>query len=81
MRVDKFLKVSRIIKRRVVAKEAATKDKVEINGKVSKPSASVNVNDILTLTFGQKIIKLKILSLEIKKDVLMYELLSEEKRP
>ena len=81
MRIDKFLKVSRIIKRRVVAKEAAAKDKVEINGKVVKPSALVKVNDVLTLTFGQKIITLKILSLKIKKDVLMYELLSEEKRP
>lgn len=81
MRVDKYLKVSRIIKRRTVAKQAASKDKVEINGKVAKPSSLVKVNDVLTLTFGQKIISLKVLSLEIKKDVLMYELLSEEKRP
>jgi ribosomal 50S subunit-recycling heat shock protein len=81
MRLDKYLKVARIIKRRTIAKEAASKDKVEINGKVAKPSSAVKENDILTLHLGIKIIKVKVLSLVPKKDVLMYELLSEEKRP
>jgi ribosomal 50S subunit-recycling heat shock protein len=54
MRLDKFLKVSRIIKRRTVAKEAAEKDKVEINGKVAKPSSAVNVGDVLTLHLVKK---------------------------
>ncbi|MCD4827758.1 MAG: RNA-binding S4 domain-containing protein [Acholeplasmataceae bacterium] len=81
MRLDKYLKVARIIKRRTVAKEAASKDKVEINDKVAKPSSAVKENDILTLHLGQKIIKVKVISLVQKKDVLMYELLSEEKRP
>lgn len=81
MRIDKFLKVSRIIKRRVIAKEAADKDRVEINGKTAKPSSLVSVGDTLTLYLGQKIIKIKVLALENRKDVLMYELLSEEKRP
>jgi ribosomal 50S subunit-recycling heat shock protein len=81
MRLDKYLKVARIIKRRTIAKEAASKDKVEINGKIAKPSSAVKENDILTLHLGIKIIKVKVLSLIPKKDVLMYELLSEEKRP
>jgi ribosomal 50S subunit-recycling heat shock protein len=81
MRLDKYLKVARIIKRRTIAKEAASKDKVEINDKVAKPSSAVKENDILTLHLGIKIIKVKVLSLVPKKDVLMYELLSEEKRP
>ena len=81
MRLDKYLKVSRIIKRRTVAKEAAEKEKVEINGKVAKPSSTVKENDVLTLYLGLKIIKVKITSLVLKKDELMYELLTEEKRP
>ena len=81
MRIDKFLKVSRIIKRRTIAKEAASKEKVERNGKVVKPSSVVAVGDVLTLYLGQKKISVKVLSLEVKKDVLMYELLSDEKWP
>jgi len=81
MRLDKYLKVARIIKRRTIAKEAAEKEKVEINGKIAKPSSLVKENDVLTLYLGLKIIKVKIISLTPKKDELMYELLTEEKRP
>lgn len=81
MRLDKYLKIARIIKRRTIAKEAAEKEKVEINGKVAKPSSAVKENDILTLHLGLKIITVRILSTELKKDQLMYELLKEEKRP
>jgi ribosomal 50S subunit-recycling heat shock protein len=81
MRLDKYLKVARIIKRRTVAKEAAEKEKVEVNGKIAKPSVQLKINDELTLHLGQKIIKVRVTSLEMKKDVLMYELLYEEKRP
>ncbi|MBN2300768.1 MAG: RNA-binding S4 domain-containing protein [Acholeplasmataceae bacterium] len=81
MRLDKYLKVARIIKRRTIAKQAAEKEKVEINGKVAKPSTTVKENDILTLYLGSKIIKVKVLLTEPKKDQLMYELLQEEKRP
>jgi ribosomal 50S subunit-recycling heat shock protein len=80
MRLDKYLKISRLIKRRTLAKEAAQKDKVEINSKLAKPSSSVNVGDILTLYLGMKIIKVKVNSLETKKDELIYTLMSEEKR-
>jgi len=81
MRLDKYLKVSRIIKRRTLAKEAAEKDKIEVNGKVAKPSVQLKINDELTLHLGLKIIKVRVTSLMMKKDELMYELLSEEKRP
>lgn len=68
MRIDKYLKVSRIIKRRTVAKEACDKGLVQINDKVVKSSAEVKVGDVLTLTFGEKIIKYRVV--EIKEHVL-----------
>lgn len=71
MRLDKYLKVSRIIKRRTVAKEACEKGLVQINDKVAKSSSEVNVGDILTLTFGEKVVKYKIT--EIKEHVLKNE--------
>jgi ribosomal 50S subunit-recycling heat shock protein len=81
MRLDKYLKVARIIKRRTVAKEAAEKEKVEVNGKLAKPSTAVKEGDLLTLYLGLKVINVKVKSLTPLKDELMYELLSEEKRP
>jgi len=80
MRLDKYLKVSRIIKRRTLAKEAAEKEKVEINGKLAKPSSLVKEGDLLTLHLGLRIIRVKITSLAPLKEGMMYELLSDEKR-
>ena len=54
MRLDKYLKVSRIIKRRTVAKEASEGGRVTINGKVAKPASEVNVGDVLEIRFGEK---------------------------
>ena len=54
MRLDKFLKVSRIIKRRSVAKEIADKGRIQINGKVAKSSSNVSVDDELIISFGNK---------------------------
>lgn len=54
MRIDKFLKVSRIIKRRSVAKEIADKGRILINGKVAKSSSDVKSNDEVTIKFGNK---------------------------
>lgn len=68
MRLDKYLKVSRIIKRRTVAKEACEKGLVQINDKVAKSSSEVKVGDILTLTFGEKVVKYRIT--EIREHVL-----------
>jgi len=64
MRLDKYLKVSRIIKRRTVANEACDAGRVEINGKVAKASVDVKVGDIITIRFGEKISKFEILEVK-----------------
>lgn len=63
MRIDKFLKVSRLIKRRTVANEAASAGRVKINDKVVKPSEEVKVGDIIEIAFGQKSVKAEVLSI------------------
>ncbi|KXB70417.1 MULTISPECIES: RNA-binding S4 domain-containing protein [Peptoniphilus] len=60
MRLDKFLKNSRLIKRRTLAKEACEKGLVEINGKLAKPSDSVNIDDIISLQLGERKIRVKV---------------------
>ncbi|MBQ9298630.1 MAG: RNA-binding S4 domain-containing protein [Clostridia bacterium] len=61
MRLDKFLKMSRVIKRRTVANEAADNGRVSINGKVVKPSYEVKVGDIVEIKFGDKVSKFEII--------------------
>ena len=63
MRLDKFLKVSRVIKRRTVANEAASGGRISINGKIVKPSYEVKVEDIVEIKFGDKISKFEILQI------------------
>ena len=63
MRLDKFLKISRIIKRRTVAAEAADNGRITINGKGAKPSHEVKTGDILEIKFGDKTSKFKIVSI------------------
>ena len=63
MRVDKFLKVSRVIKRRTIANEAADGGRVIVNGKVVKPSYEVKVGDIVEIKFGDKISKFEIIQI------------------
>ncbi len=60
MRLDKFLKMSRVIKRRTVANEAADGGRVSVNGKVVKPSYEVKVGDVVEIKFGDKISKFEI---------------------
>lgn len=60
MRLDKFLKVSRLIKRRTVAAEAADGGRVTINGKVAKPSSNVKEGDVITISFGTKEVSVKV---------------------
>ncbi|NLR08898.1 MULTISPECIES: RNA-binding S4 domain-containing protein [Lactobacillaceae] len=60
MRLDKYLKVSRIIKRRSVAKEIADKGRIAINGKVAKSSSDVVTNDELVIKFGNKTLTVKV---------------------
>lgn len=61
MRLDKFLKISRVIKRRTVANDAADNGRVSVNGKVVKPSYDVKVGDIIEIKFGDKVSKFEIL--------------------
>lgn len=61
MRLDKFLKISRVIKRRTVANEAASGGRISVNGKVVKPSYEVKIGDIVEIKFGDKISKFEIL--------------------
>ena len=60
MRLDKFLKVSRVIKRRTVANEACDAGRVLINGRIAKASTEVKVDDIVEIKYGEKIIKFKV---------------------
>ncbi len=70
MRIDKFLKVSRILKRRTVAKEACTEEKVVINGKPSKPSAAVKIGDVVEILYSAGALKFRILQIKetVKKE-------------
>lgn len=81
MRIDKFLKVSHILKRRTISKELALNERIEINGRIAKPSTDVKVGDIVTITFGNRKMSVRILSVEEvkrKKDaVAMYEIIDE----
>lgn len=61
MRLDKFLKVSRLIKRRTVANEACTAGRVLVNGKPAKASVTVKAGDVLEIQFGTKTVKAEIL--------------------
>ncbi len=61
MRLDKFLKVSRVIKRRTVANEAADSGRISVNGKVVKPSYEIKVHDIVEIKFGDKVSKFEVL--------------------
>lgn len=63
MRVDKFLKLSRLIKRRSVAKEACDSGRIEINGKVAKAGAEVKIGDLLTIHLGKGPVFVKVLEL------------------
>ena len=84
MRLDKYLKVARISKRRAIGKELADNERVLINGKVAKPSSEVKENDILTIYFGQKELTIRVLMLakQVSKQqaALMFEVISEVRR-
>lgn len=79
MRLDKYLKVSRIIKRRTVAKEACEGGRVTINGKVAKPSTEVNEGDIIEIRYAKSTLMARILNVKqhvVKQDAQnMYEIL------
>lgn len=64
MRLDKWLKVSRLIKRRTVANEACDAGRVSINGKTAKASSAVKEGDVLEIQFGNRVVKAEILSVQ-----------------
>ncbi len=61
MRLDKYLKVSRLIKRRTIANEACDAEKVTVNGKVARASYDVKVNDVIEINIGKSPLKVKVL--------------------
>jgi ribosomal 50S subunit-recycling heat shock protein len=82
MRLDKFLKVSRMIKRRTLAKEVCDGGRVSINDKVAKAGSEVKAGDILTIRFGQKLVTAKIdrIADNVSKDMAdtLYTIVKEE---
>ncbi|MBR2385589.1 MAG: RNA-binding S4 domain-containing protein [Clostridia bacterium] len=80
MRIDKFLKVSRILKRRSVANEACSGGRVSVNGKDVKPSYSLKVGDVVEIRFGEGSLKFKVLILKetVKKEeaLTLYEIIN-----
>jgi ribosomal 50S subunit-recycling heat shock protein len=83
MRLDKFLKVSRLIKRRTLAKEVCDGGRCTLNGRVAKASTEVNVGDTLSIRFGSRTVEVRINQLQenARKEVAseMYTILSETK--
>ncbi len=81
MRLDKFLKVSRIVKRRTVANDACDASHVTVNGRTAKASLQVKEGDVVTVTFGQRALTVRVKSLKEstrKEDaVFMYEVIEE----
>ena len=81
MRLDKYLKVSRIIKRRTVANDACDSERISVNGKNAKASYNVKVNDLITVAFGTKSVTVRVLEIKdtTKKSEAsgMYEIVSE----
>ena len=83
MRLDKYLKVSRIIKRRTVAKEVADKGRIKVNGILAKSSTDLKMNDQIEIQFCNKLLTVKVLEMKDstkKEDALkMYEIISEKR--
>ena len=79
MRLDKFLKVSRLIKRRTIANEACDAQRVEVNGRVVKASYDVKIGDVISIRLGDKVVKAEVTDIKehaLKNDApLMYKLL------
>lgn len=84
MRLDKFLKVSRIIKRRTIANEISSKGHISVNGKIAKASTPLKIGDKLTIYFAKKEVEYEVLELKdsTKKEdaVNMFKILSEKTR-
>ena len=84
MRLDKFLKVSRIIKRRTVSKEISESSRVKVNGKMAKPSTKLKIGDIIEFEFGRSILVVQVKDLKdhvLKDDsTMLYEIIEEKRK-
>ena len=81
MRLDKYLKVARILKRRTISKELAENSRVLVNGKVAKPAKEVNIGDVIEIVYGNRVLKVKVKDIKyvVKKNdaTVLYEVLDE----
>lgn len=84
MRLDKFLKVSRIIKRRTLSKEISQSQRVLVNGKTAKPSTRLKVGDEIQIEFGRTILKVRVNMLKehVLKDesTMLYDIIDEQRK-
>lgn len=84
MRIDKYLKVSRLIKRRTVAKDICEGEKIQLNGRIAKPSAEVKPGDKITIEIGNHILEVLVVStpnsIKANEAHLLYDVLRDEKR-
>ncbi|MDR3600123.1 MAG: RNA-binding S4 domain-containing protein [Desulfosporosinus sp.] len=84
MRIDKYLKVSRLIKRRTVAKDVCVGEKIKINGRTVKPSAEIKVGDRVILEMGNHVIEVQVLatpnSVRANEAQTLYELIRDERK-
>ena len=79
MRLDKYLKIAKILKRRTVSNSVAKQEKVMVNNRTAKPAHQVKPGDVITIEFGNRTMSIKVLCTEIPKahdDVLLYEILA-----
>ncbi|MDD7280568.1 S4 domain-containing protein [Floccifex sp.] len=83
MRLDKYLKTARILKRREAAKELALQKRIKVNDRIAKPSTELEIGDVIEIQFGQRIVVIRVL--DIQKQVskqnaqLLFEIIREEK--
>lgn len=81
MRLDKYLKVSRLIKRRTVANEACDSERIEVNGKRAKASYDVKIGDLISVIFGNRAVTVRVLDIrettKKSESIGMYEVVSE----
>ena len=84
MRLDKYLKTARILKRREAAKELALQGRIQVNGRVAKPSTEIQIGEVIRIEFGYRILEIKVTDIQKqvskKNAALLFEIIKEENR-
>jgi ribosomal 50S subunit-recycling heat shock protein len=84
LRLDKYLKVSRLIKRRTVAKDVCEGGKISVNGRVAKPSTDIKIGDLITINMRNSLLEVRVLSTpasaRVEEAHTLFEVLKEEKK-